>query len=276
MVCAAAPTTYSPGTNNVMSIRRYCWRQGRCGRQWAMSWRHRSSMAPRAPTESGQRKIENDIWWHVVCYTAPATRKDSHDVRGYDGIDACVSASGNLFRANDLEARYRRSAAGDGRLGPPANDVAASADFPPIVARGSPAPNRHVVHARATLVTHPRDGAAAGLYMLCHVCGRLRPPQQGARHQGDPGLTWRRSPARQSTPRWRRIGSRTSGGIDLSENRPWQSVKIDASFVRELASRDDAVAIVRAVAGLARSLGITSTAEGVEGTACDSPRGRLR
>jgi EAL domain len=155
--------------------------------------------------------------------------------------------------------------------------VAASADFQqPIVARGSPAPNRHVVHARATLVTHPRDGAAAGLYMLCHVCGRLRPPQQGARHQGDPGLTWRRSPARQSTPRWRRIGSRTSGGIDLSENRPWQSVKIDASFVRELASRDDAVAIVRAVAGLARSLGITSTAEGVEGTACDSPRGRLR
>ena len=45
---------------------------------------------------------------------------------------------------------------------------------------------------------------------------------------------------------------------------PFDKIKIDASFVRELASRDDAVAIVRAVAGLARSLGITSTAEGVE------------
>jgi EAL domain-containing protein (putative c-di-GMP-specific phosphodiesterase class I) len=47
---------------------------------------------------------------------------------------------------------------------------------------------------------------------------------------------------------------------------PFDKIKIDASFVRELASRDDAVAIVRAVAGLARSLGITSTAEGVETT----------
>jgi predicted signal transduction protein with EAL and GGDEF domain len=44
---------------------------------------------------------------------------------------------------------------------------------------------------------------------------------------------------------------------------PFDKIKIDASFVRELVSRDDAVAIVRAVAGLARSLGITSTAEGV-------------
>jgi diguanylate cyclase (GGDEF)-like protein/PAS domain S-box-containing protein len=47
---------------------------------------------------------------------------------------------------------------------------------------------------------------------------------------------------------------------------PFDKIKIDASFVRELASRDDALAIVRAVAGLARSLGITSTAEGVETT----------
>ena len=45
---------------------------------------------------------------------------------------------------------------------------------------------------------------------------------------------------------------------------PFDKIKIDASFVHELTSRDDAVAIVRAVTGLARSLGITSTAEGVE------------
>ena len=45
---------------------------------------------------------------------------------------------------------------------------------------------------------------------------------------------------------------------------PFDKIKIDASFVRELTSRDHSIAIVRAVTGLARSLGITSTAEGVE------------
>jgi diguanylate cyclase (GGDEF)-like protein/PAS domain S-box-containing protein len=45
---------------------------------------------------------------------------------------------------------------------------------------------------------------------------------------------------------------------------PFDKIKIDASFVHELTSRDDSIAIVRAVTGLARSLGITSTAEGVE------------
>jgi diguanylate cyclase (GGDEF)-like protein/PAS domain S-box-containing protein len=44
----------------------------------------------------------------------------------------------------------------------------------------------------------------------------------------------------------------------------FDKIKIDASFVHELTSRDDSIAIVRAVTGLARSLGITSTAEGVE------------
>ena len=45
---------------------------------------------------------------------------------------------------------------------------------------------------------------------------------------------------------------------------PFDKIKIDRSFVQELASRDDSMAIVRAVAGLGRSLGIATTAEGVE------------
>ncbi len=45
---------------------------------------------------------------------------------------------------------------------------------------------------------------------------------------------------------------------------PFDKIKIDASFVHELASRTDSMAIVRAVTGLAKSLGILTTAEGVE------------
>ena len=41
-------------------------------------------------------------------------------------------------------------------------------------------------------------------------------------------------------------------------------LKIDRSFVRDLGARDDARSIVRAVAGLGRSLGIATTVEGVE------------
>jgi EAL domain-containing protein (putative c-di-GMP-specific phosphodiesterase class I) len=45
---------------------------------------------------------------------------------------------------------------------------------------------------------------------------------------------------------------------------PFDKIKIDRSFVQELATREDSMAIVRAVAGLGRSLGIVTTAEGVE------------
>jgi EAL domain-containing protein (putative c-di-GMP-specific phosphodiesterase class I) len=45
---------------------------------------------------------------------------------------------------------------------------------------------------------------------------------------------------------------------------PFDKIKIDQSFVRELASRGDSMAIVRAVTGLGKSLGISTTAEGVE------------
>jgi diguanylate cyclase (GGDEF)-like protein len=45
---------------------------------------------------------------------------------------------------------------------------------------------------------------------------------------------------------------------------PFDKIKIDRSFVQELESREDCVAIVRAVASLGASLGMVTTAEGVE------------
>jgi diguanylate cyclase (GGDEF)-like protein len=45
---------------------------------------------------------------------------------------------------------------------------------------------------------------------------------------------------------------------------PFDKIKIDRSFVSELATRKDSLAIIRAVAGLGRSLGMITTAEGVE------------
>jgi diguanylate cyclase (GGDEF)-like protein len=45
---------------------------------------------------------------------------------------------------------------------------------------------------------------------------------------------------------------------------PFDKIKIDQSFVRDLSDRPESMAIVRAVAGLGRTLGIATTAEGVE------------
>jgi EAL domain-containing protein (putative c-di-GMP-specific phosphodiesterase class I) len=45
---------------------------------------------------------------------------------------------------------------------------------------------------------------------------------------------------------------------------PFDKIKIDGSFVRELAAHGDSMAIVRAVTGLGTSMGISTTAEGVE------------
>jgi diguanylate cyclase (GGDEF)-like protein len=45
---------------------------------------------------------------------------------------------------------------------------------------------------------------------------------------------------------------------------PFDKIKIDRSFVSELATRTDSLAIIRAVTGLGKSLGIVTTAEGVE------------
>ena len=48
---------------------------------------------------------------------------------------------------------------------------------------------------------------------------------------------------------------------------PFDKIKIDRSFVNEMMERADCVAIIRAVAGLGMSLGIATTAEGVETSA---------
>jgi diguanylate cyclase (GGDEF)-like protein len=45
---------------------------------------------------------------------------------------------------------------------------------------------------------------------------------------------------------------------------PFDKIKIDRSFVNELSTSQDSLAIIRAVTGLGRSLGIVTTAEGVE------------
>ncbi len=45
---------------------------------------------------------------------------------------------------------------------------------------------------------------------------------------------------------------------------PFDKIKIDQSFVREMTNRPDCITIVRSIASLGRSLGMTTTAEGVE------------
>ena len=45
---------------------------------------------------------------------------------------------------------------------------------------------------------------------------------------------------------------------------PFDKIKLDQSFVRDLAERPDCVAIVRSIAMLGHSLGMTTTAEGIE------------
>ena len=45
---------------------------------------------------------------------------------------------------------------------------------------------------------------------------------------------------------------------------PFDKIKIDQSFIRDLPVKGDSLAIIRAVVGLSSSLGITTTAEGVE------------
>ena len=57
-----------------------------------------------------------------------------------------------------------------------------------------------------------------------------------------------------------------TGYSSLSQLRsfPFDKLKIDRSFVRDLSNSDEAVAVIRAIAALGASLGMTTTAEGVE------------
>ena len=52
--------------------------------------------------------------------------------------------------------------------------------------------------------------------------------------------------------------------LSYLQSFPFDKIKIDGSFVRQLASNPDSMAIVRAVARLGSSLHMTTTAEGVE------------
>ncbi|MEE2794397.1 MAG: EAL domain-containing protein [Pseudomonadota bacterium] len=52
--------------------------------------------------------------------------------------------------------------------------------------------------------------------------------------------------------------------LSYVRNFPFDRVKIDKSFIRDLGSQKDSLAIVRAVAGMCGGLGIQSTTEGVE------------
>ena len=70
----------------------------------------------------------------------------------------------------------------------------------------------------------------------------------------------------------REIGARISlddfgtGYSSLSYLRsfPFDKIKIDRSFVRDLGLRPDSMAIIRAIVGLGRSLNIATAVEGVE------------
>jgi EAL domain-containing protein (putative c-di-GMP-specific phosphodiesterase class I) len=45
---------------------------------------------------------------------------------------------------------------------------------------------------------------------------------------------------------------------------PFDKIKIDGSFIRNISDEESSLAIIRAVTGLSASLGIVTTAEGVE------------
>ena len=69
-----------------------------------------------------------------------------------------------------------------------------------------------------------------------------------------------------------------TGYSSLSDLRAFRfdKIKIDRSFVAEMATRGDCAAIVAAIAGLGRNLGADTTAEGVETPRAGGARARRR
>jgi EAL domain-containing protein (putative c-di-GMP-specific phosphodiesterase class I) len=72
--------------------------------------------------------------------------------------------------------------------------------------------------------------------------------------------------------------------LSYLQSFPFSKIKIDRTFVADLGSRGDCAAIVSAVTGLAKSLDISTTAEGVEtveqltllrAAGCDQAQGYL-
>ena len=64
--------------------------------------------------------------------------------------------------------------------------------------------------------------------------------------------------------RARRFRHRLFDRSAICASFPFDKIKIDRSFVKDLAERRDCTAIITAISTLARSLGIATTAEGVE------------
>jgi hypothetical protein len=100
--------------------------------------------------------------------------------------------------------------------------------------------------------------ATPGAAELVIYCGTRQALTCGTRHSG----------LRAMFPSAHILGCST-GGTGYSSLRylrsfPFDKIKIDRCFIKELGDNSESDVIVRTVAGLADSLGMTTTAEGVE------------
>ena len=113
---------------------------------------------------------------------------------------------------------------------------------------------------------------------FAHLGARDPRSRPGCRRAAWSSRSPRRRSSAISTARWRRSGSIKTLGVriamddfgtgysSLSNLRafPFDKIKIDGSFIKSVNVNDQAAAIVRAVLGLGRALGLPVLAEGVE------------